>query len=359
MGETIKANTIAIWCDVSSLSGNAWFGCTSPIKGRWVGVCGGFHTAHTGATTVLTPTINGVDNPAEAFDALATIGVDDALCQRFSKMAAMDVEPGDTLELESDTAGTGGGSSWIFLIETAEPMTASVVGHNLDAIGTANDIIHLPVTHPGRLKAVSFFRFSAVTVDIPVITIQKNGVSTGLTFTVPIAGNRTGGVFELTPAQMDLAEYEKGDVISLESDGTGTGTLVFFNCLFETRPGDDGSGADLEIPVYINSTHSGTASVNTGRMGVPARCQVIGFYGVSQVVASEEQVLTVQINGTDVSPAVTVTNPTTAVGTAHPPEILSGGADAIVLEEGDCLCLESDGAGSTGESTWFAVVRAA
>ena len=196
----------------------------------------------------------------------------------------------------------------------------------------------VPVTGPLRRAAWALHGALAVGAGSwPVITVKKNGVATGETFSVFTATAGWGGstIFEFAPGGVI---FQAGDVISFESDGgPDTGAKVIFCAEFEAGTRDFGEA-------FIMVEHPSVSTLNEDcYVAMPVEGDVLGFSYAVKTATDSAAILTVNKNGVDTGETLTI--PTTAIGLGA---VAAPLGTPIPVRAGDVLAFDSDGGGITG-----------
>jgi len=265
---------------------------------------------------------------------------------------------GDVCELRVTNASATGGERrfWMEFEGGGDASEVMQAAYSAD-VGAGSESAHTGFLGAGHVAGIAGVAYTAAD-GIPLLTLYRNGATTGVTVQVGAADLDTAkdGVFyEFGPGEIEKLHFEKDEVLTLLSDGNGTAGEIWWTVVFKRGP--ERPNNEQNSLAYFAGV--GDASAIAYAIAL-RRSRVVAVGGAfSEAQTGALSTVTVEKNGTDVlqgstPAAVTFEAPLASAGDPLPPtEFQLDGeeisASSLDMEAGDVIGLDSDVAGTNGE----------
>jgi hypothetical protein len=272
--------------------------------------------------------------------------------------AKLEFEPGDVIELLATTPATDGGETrfWIELAGQGDVGQAVLYGYSLN-VGSVIFGGFIGMSSPGRVTAMAGAMANG-NDGAPVLTIYRSGIDTGVSFTLPITATKGGFLYEFNPAEQDLLDCARDDVLTILSNGAGASGTVHWNIAYKKAP---------EYP--INEMHYASYFAGIGDPTDAPICalrrgrlvRVAGAFAEAHTGASST--LFIRKAGTALNPLPTWQAPIAAIGDVLPTEdfyeegVANTHLKSLDVDEGENINTNSAGEGTNGACFVDLVVR--
>jgi len=268
-------------------------------------------------------------------------------------LSMVDVEQGDLITLVSDGGADIDVPLYFHLtIEGVPPYNIAPVYVRGRRAGTDTPSFPGAAWKSGYLTGFFWSLATDQTGGTATLTIRKNGVSTGQTFTIPIgvAGDATTGKgFQEFPSNIDALFFAEGDTLDITSDAAGA------NGDFEGHAILRAVGDHREFVLPIFSIGLGTGTNAEAVCPRPGRFKRIFFAANTNHTGTT--VITLEREGVVIAGLQSfgaLTAPDVGGGDRLPPfEGLPN--SGLEFEGGDSINIISDGGGGNGEGHYYAV----
>jgi hypothetical protein len=334
----------------------------SPVEGRITRIGVANQTAPSGAVAVGTLKVNGTSTAHTLTFTNQSAGDVNwtALDETSVHDPLLDVDEGDVIELDI-TSGTTSGGEGIVVVEVAPKAATNcfaMYGY-IAGYGTLNAASYFAMPMAGKLKGLSWAFETQLTGGPAIVTVYRNGVSTGVTFNVAGGAAESGGFHEFGGGESDVLDFAAGDICEIRSNGGGTAGEAQNHAVFEMGPE---YASDADMLFFLYKLDIGTA----GDVSCPVlrRCRIERGDGAPYSTHTNPvAVMTLQKNGTAVENQPTWSLSNDVAGTAYDRQEFNGvdiGSATTtpnLFLPGDALELSSNGDGSSGEAYCYLLGR--
>ncbi len=217
----------------------------------------------------------------------------------------------------------------------------------------AEDIAFFCIATGGKLKIVAWSSESPMVGPV-VVTIHKNNVTTGHTFSIPSITNFDTDQGRHVIPPLELIDVEQGDLITLVSDGGADGNNnVHFHLTIEGVPPYN------IAPVYVRGRRAGTDTPSFPGAAWKSGYLTGFFWCLNSDKTTATATLTIRKNGVSIGQTFTIPVGTAGDGTTGKGFVeFPSNIDALFFAEGDTLDITSDAAGANGDFEGHAILRA-
>lgn len=265
----------------------------------------------------------------------------------------VDVKKGDLITLVSDGGADADDEvNFHLTVEGVPPYNIAPVYLDGREAGTSSPSYPGPAWKRGYLTGVFWSLQEAQTSGTATLTVRKNGVSTGQTFTIPVGtpgDASTGKGFQEFPSNIDALFFEEGDVIDITSDLGGADGLYQATAILRAV------GDHREFVVIAYEAALGTAGNIV--VVVPRRGRLKRIFFAANTSHTGSSGLTIEREGVVIAVAQ-------EIGALTAPAV--GGGDRLPAFEGlpntglefgagDSMNIITDGDGGAGEGFYHAV----